>query len=102
MSIGGQSLRTEMRVPESTHLDGLDHILFNAPSVSPLGSSNPGFSFITLRNQNESDPHYELSDIEMHHLQLYNHLIYRSDVWTQISVRDDLPGIDYLRLNNST
>ena len=49
MTIGGQSLRTELRVPDSSAIPDLNHLIFNAPSISPLGSSNPAFSFVDLR-----------------------------------------------------
>lgn len=38
----------------------------------------------------------------MHHLQLYNHLLYRSDLWTSTSLKSDLAGIDLLDLGNAT
>lgn len=49
MTLGGHSLRTELRVPESVDSGELSHLIFSAPSVSPLGSSNPGFSILEFK-----------------------------------------------------
>jgi len=44
-----------------------------------INGSNPGFSTVTLENKENK---YEILDIEMHHLQMYNYLIYKAKVWT--------------------
>lgn len=56
LSVGGHALRANLRVPESSQVRDLNHIFFGAPSVSPLGSSNPGFSIIQLANKSASLP----------------------------------------------
>ena len=47
-----------------------------------VNGSNPGFSILTLKNKETS---YEIENIEMHHFQMYNYLIYKAKVWTLFS-----------------
>ena len=55
MTIGGNSMRAEIRVPESDQIEGLMHMVYVSPVVSAIGSSNPGFSFIELTSKTNTE-----------------------------------------------
>ena len=104
MSVGKLYARLDIKAPVSKNFENLNHVIFQAPPLSPLNNSNPAYSILeinqktTVLNQTlaNSEPYFlensnnitsfKISDIRTRHLQLYSKLMYKADKWVETSI----------------
>jgi len=83
MSIGKLYARLDLKAPISSNTQNLNHIIYQAPPLSPLNNSNPAYSILELNSANTS---YHLSEIRTRHLQLYSKIMYKADKWVETAL----------------
>ena len=104
MSVGKLYARLDIKAPVSKNFENLNHVIFQAPPLSPLNNSNPAYSILeinqktTVLNQTlaNAEPYFsensknitsfKISDIRTRHLQLYSKLMYKADKWVETSI----------------
>lgn len=91
MSVGKLYARLDLKAPISSNTQDLNHIIYQAPPLSPLNNSNPAYSILELdlssKNKNiDRNNSYHLSEVRTRHLQLYSKIMYKADKWVETSL----------------